>query len=164
MLEYWTSLILAARCSWQAAVVSVPGVDDHTALPGSAAAHREMALALAGAPPTCESALDTVLDGGLQRQMASRSRGNTYRSEAVRLASPAGWMWLGFDVGLGPFADRPLGATQARTRTGASIVAVVRGEQVLPSPPPAQILQGGDVLVVIGTHDGIAGVEQIVRG
>ena len=63
-----------------------------------------------------------------------------------------------------PFAGRPLGATQARTRTGASIVAVVRGEQVVPSPPPAQVLLVGDVLVVIGTHDGIAGVEQIVRG
>jgi TrkA domain protein len=63
-----------------------------------------------------------------------------------------------------PFAGRPLGATQARTRTGASIVAIVRGEKVLPSPPPAQVLQAGDVLVVIGTHDGIAGVEQIVRG
>ena len=57
-------------------------------------------------------ALDTVLDGGLQRQMSSRSHGNTYRSEAVRLASPAGWMWLGFDVGLGPFADRPLSRWQ----------------------------------------------------
>ncbi len=63
-----------------------------------------------------------------------------------------------------PFVGRPLGATRARTRTGASIVAIVRGEQVLASPPPAQVLQGGDVLVVIGTHDGIAGVEQIVQG
>ncbi len=63
-----------------------------------------------------------------------------------------------------PFVGRPLGATRARTRTGASIVAIVRGETVLASPPPAQVLQGGDVLVVIGTHDGIAGVEQIVQG
>jgi TrkA domain protein len=63
-----------------------------------------------------------------------------------------------------PFAGRTLGATRARTRTGASIVAIVRGEKVLASPPPAQVLEAGDVLVVIGTHDGIAGVEQIVRG
>lgn len=53
-------------------------------------------------------ALDGVLGGELQRQLASRSRGSTYRSEAVRLASPAWWMWLGFDVGLGPRADVPL--------------------------------------------------------
>ncbi|MBN0043740.1 cation:proton antiporter regulatory subunit [Streptomyces actuosus] len=63
-----------------------------------------------------------------------------------------------------PFAGRPLGDTRARTRTGASIVAVVRGEQVIPSPGPERVLHPGDVLVVIGTHDGIAAVEQIVRG
>jgi hypothetical protein len=53
-------------------------------------------------------ALDRALGGRLHAQLAGRSRGNTYRSEAVRLASPAPWMWLGFDVGLGPFADVPL--------------------------------------------------------
>ena len=61
-----------------------------------------------------------------------------------------------------PFVDRPLGDTRARTRTGASIVAIVRDDQVLASPGPDEILQAGDVLVVIGTDDGIAGVEEIV--
>jgi TrkA domain protein len=62
----------------------------------------------------------------------------------------------------GPFVDRPLGDTRARTRTGASIVAIVRDEEVLASPGPAELLRAGDVLVVIGTESGIAGVEQIV--
>ncbi|MEW2578021.1 cation:proton antiporter regulatory subunit [Streptomyces syringium] len=62
------------------------------------------------------------------------------------------------------FDGRPLGATRARTRTGASIVAVVRGADVIASPTPQEVLRGGDVLVVIGTHEGIAGVEQIIRG
>nr|WP_281779529.1 DUF4105 domain-containing protein [Lysobacter auxotrophicus] len=53
-------------------------------------------------------ALDRVLDGGLRRQIEGRSHGSTARSEAVRLASPAWWMWLGFDVGLGPSADQPM--------------------------------------------------------
>lgn len=53
-------------------------------------------------------ALDAALGGGLKSQLAGRSRGNTFRSEAVRLASPATWMWLGFDVGLGPSADKPM--------------------------------------------------------
>ena len=52
-------------------------------------------------------ALDTALGGQLKRQLASRSRGNTFRGDAVRLASPAPWMWLGFDLGLGPASDRP---------------------------------------------------------
>src|SRR5690606_12285945 len=53
-------------------------------------------------------ALDQALGGALRSQLAGRSRGNTYRSEAVRLARPAPWMWLGFDLGLGRYADRPL--------------------------------------------------------
>ncbi|WP_115513206.1 MULTISPECIES: DUF4105 domain-containing protein [Xanthomonas] len=52
--------------------------------------------------------LDRAMGGGLKSQLAGRSRGNTFRSEAVRLASPAPWMWLGFDLGLGPYADRSL--------------------------------------------------------
>jgi len=61
-----------------------------------------------------------------------------------------------------PFVGRPLGDTQARSRTCASIVAIVRNDEVLASPSPAEILQARDVLVVIGTEEGIAGVEQIV--
>jgi Domain of unknown function (DUF4105) len=53
-------------------------------------------------------ALDRALDGGLKKQLIVRSQGNTFRSEAVRLASPTLWMWLGFDLGLGPAADAPL--------------------------------------------------------
>lgn len=61
-----------------------------------------------------------------------------------------------------PFVGRPLGDTRARTRTGASIVAIVRDDEVLASPGPAEMLQARDVLIVIGTQDGIAGVEQII--
>lgn len=53
-------------------------------------------------------ALDAAMGGALKPQLAGRSRGNTYRSESVRLASPATWMWLGFDLGLGPSADQPM--------------------------------------------------------
>jgi TrkA domain protein len=61
-----------------------------------------------------------------------------------------------------PFVDRPLGDTRARTRTGASIVAIVRNDDVLASPGPAEILRADDLLVVIGTESGITGVEHIV--
>jgi TrkA domain protein len=61
-----------------------------------------------------------------------------------------------------PFVDHQLGDTQARTRTGASIVAIVRNEEVLASPGPAEILRARDVLIVIGTEEGIAGVERII--
>jgi TrkA domain protein len=62
-----------------------------------------------------------------------------------------------------PFADRPLGDTHARTRTGASIVAIVRDDEVLASPGPADLLRADDVLVVVGTETGIADVVQLVN-
>ena len=52
-------------------------------------------------------AIDRALGGALRSQLQGRSRGNSYRGDAVRLASPAPWMWIGFDIGLGPAADRP---------------------------------------------------------
>lgn len=60
------------------------------------------------------------------------------------------------------YAGRTLGETKTRTRTGASIVAIVRGDTVIASPGPPQPLQAGDVLVVIGTESGITGVEHIL--
>ena len=56
--------------------------------------------------------IDRALAGALRRQLEGRSQGNTYRGEAVRLASPATWMWLGFDIGLGPRSDVPLSRWQ----------------------------------------------------
>jgi hypothetical protein len=47
-------------------VVGVPGLDDHALLPGAPAAEREVALALAGMPPTC-----TTLRGGLLTRLVS---------------------------------------------------------------------------------------------
>ncbi len=61
-----------------------------------------------------------------------------------------------------PYAGRTLGDTRARTRTGASVVALVRGDSVLASPGPDTPLSAGDVLVVIGTESGIAGVQRIL--
>lgn len=53
-------------------------------------------------------ALNRALGGQLKKQIEGRSSGDTYRSEALRLASPEPWMWIAFDVLLGPSADRAL--------------------------------------------------------
>jgi TrkA domain protein len=41
-------------------------------------------------------------------------------------------------------------------------VAIVRNEEVLASPGPAEMLRAQDVLIVIGTEDGLTGVEKII--
>ena len=63
-----------------------------------------------------------------------------------------------------PYAGRTLGDTQARTLTGASIVAVLRGGEVLASPGPDFRFQARDGVVVVGTREGVEGVAQILSG
>jgi len=61
-----------------------------------------------------------------------------------------------------PYDGRTLGDTRARTRTGASIVAVVRDRQVIASPRPDFVFQAADVVVVVGTTEGTAGIAAIL--
>ncbi len=55
-----------------------------------------------------------------------------------------------------------LGATRARTRTGASVVALIHHGDAIASPGPDAPLEGGDVLVVVGTAEAIESLRDIV--
>ncbi|MEJ5888743.1 cation:proton antiporter regulatory subunit [Pseudokineococcus marinus] len=63
-----------------------------------------------------------------------------------------------------PFATGTLGDTEIRTRTGASVVAVVRDGEVTPSPTPDFRFAAGDKVVVVGTDDGVAAVRRRLGG
>lgn len=63
-----------------------------------------------------------------------------------------------------PFDGRVLGDTKARTRTGASIVAIVRDSDIIPSPTPGTPLQRGDTLIAVGTRPGLEKLAQILDG
>ncbi|CRK57995.1 Potassium channel TrkA, possible KefG analog required for KefB activity [Alloactinosynnema sp. L-07] len=62
-----------------------------------------------------------------------------------------------------PFDDRTLGDTALRTRTAVSVVAVVRGGTVHPSPTPDFRFVGGDLLVTVGTTDGLAAAADLLE-
>ena len=62
-----------------------------------------------------------------------------------------------------PFDGGTIGDTQARTRTGVSIVAVLRGDAAHPAPGPAFAVRGGDTLVVVGTPRGIEELADLLR-
>ena len=61
-----------------------------------------------------------------------------------------------------PYDGRPLGDTRARTRTSASIVAVVRDKRIIPSPTPDFTFTAGDYVVVVGTAEGTTAVARIL--
>ncbi|QRP48997.1 cation:proton antiporter regulatory subunit [Amycolatopsis sp. FDAARGOS 1241] len=63
----------------------------------------------------------------------------------------------------GLFDGRTLGDTAMRTRTGVSVVAVARAGQVHPSPAPDFTFTAGDLLVAVGTSDGLDAAAKILK-
>lgn len=59
-------------------------------------------------------------------------------------------------------AGRPLGESEMRTRTGVSIVALLRGETAIPAPGPNDVMLAEDVAVVVGTDEGIDEAARIL--
>ena len=61
-----------------------------------------------------------------------------------------------------PSAGATIADGQLRTRTGASVVAVVRGDDTVPAPEPSFRFEVGDVVVAVGTPSGLAELRAIL--
>jgi TrkA domain protein len=55
---------------------------------------------------------------------------------------------------------RTIGDGELRSRTGASVVAVIRGVDTVPAPGPDHVFAAGDVAVAVGTAEGL----ELLRG
>ena len=62
-----------------------------------------------------------------------------------------------------PAVGRSIGELRIRTRTGASVVAVMRRPNPVPAPEPDFVVQAGDTLMVAGTSDGMDKVRDLLQ-
>ena len=62
-----------------------------------------------------------------------------------------------------PVAGTTLGESRIRTETGASIIAIQRGEETVSNPPPETELEPGDLLVAVGTREEQADLDALVE-
>ena len=70
------------------------------------------------------------------------------------------WLPVGRDS---PVGGSSIAAAGIRQRSGVSVVAVLRGEVTHPAPGPAFRIEAGDMLVVVGTPEGIAAAAGMLR-
>ncbi len=61
-----------------------------------------------------------------------------------------------------PAIGMSIGQGEYRTRTGASIVAVMRDDLSVPAPEPDFAFQAGDVVVAVGTVEGLASLRALL--
>ncbi len=87
----------------------------------------------------------------------------SHHSSSLLSTTPLGLVAERVEVAGGSrWNGRVLGETRMRTETGASVVAVLRRSEAIPSPTPAFRLAGGDVIIVIGTREGVDAAAAIL--
>lgn len=124
---------------------------------------RELLLYEPDDPDTCRSVV--ALDEDDSRTLAEILGGARVEE---RLAELKQWVeglaidWLPVVAGT-PYVGGTIGETGARTRTGTSIVALLRDEEAIPAPGPDERLEAGDTLVVVGTPRGIEDLAVLLR-
>lgn len=71
------------------------------------------------------------------------------------------WLKIGPDSKL---AGKGIAELDIRKNTGASVLAVLRGKQVMANPEPSERIQGGDTVVIAGTADQVNRFLAFARG
>jgi TrkA domain protein len=63
-----------------------------------------------------------------------------------------------------PLAQKSIADGAIRTKTGASIVAVLRGDTSIPGPGPDFTFSVGDVALVVGSVQGVQSAAKLISG
>ena len=71
------------------------------------------------------------------------------------------WLTLEDDS---PLVGKTLGDVPLRTETGASVVAIMRGEQAIPNPDLVTTFESGDTVMIVGTHAQCAAAQTLILG
>lgn len=124
---------------------------------------RELFIAEEDDPDACRESLSLdEEESHILAELLGGSRITAHLAELQQRVEGLAIDWLGLDED-SPYAGGTIGDARVRTRTGVSVVAVVRGEQAFPAPGPAFGLQSRDKLVVVGTPEGIEELTEILR-
>ena len=63
-----------------------------------------------------------------------------------------------------PIIGQTLAEANIRARTGASVIALIRNQQLIANPKSSTVFQAGDLLGLIGESEQIAAAEQLIWG
>ena len=117
--------------------------------------HRELLVYAEDDPDRCEQSLRLDEDEShALAELLGASRVTAAVAELRQSVEGLTIDWVPVRAGSAS-AGSTIGDTQLRQRTGATIVAVARGNETIASPGPDLELVGGDVAVVVGTSESI---------
>lgn len=122
---------------------------------------REIALYDRTDPDSCTTVLH--LDPDDTRTLADLLGGGPLSEAAAGVQRLAGVAidWVPINAGSG-HAGSTIGDARLRTRTGSSVVAVIRGHQTIPAPGPETVLAPDDLVVAVGTPEGLRELRNLL--
>ncbi|MBW3629287.1 MAG: cation:proton antiporter regulatory subunit [Gemmatimonadetes bacterium] len=71
--------------------------------------------------------------------------------------------WIKVDTS-SPMAGQTLEGAAIRQKTGASVMALLRDGKAYPNPQPAERIEAGDTLMVIGSREQVSSFAAVCRG
>ena len=122
---------------------------------------RELAVYDAKDPDDCRAVLHLSADDTVA---LAEALGTSQVSEAVVQAQRLEGLaidWITVEASA-TVVGRTIADGELRTRTGASIVAILRGDATVPAPEPTVAFEAGDVVVAVGTPDGVQRLRDLL--
>jgi len=116
--------------------------------------------------PDADSEQLFSLTGKQARQLGSILEGAYFQPvELDEVEVPLGeaiieWTEVAADA---PVAGETLADANIRQRTGASVLAIQRGDDTIPNPGPDTAIEAGDVLVTLGSREEQASLGELVE-
>ena len=134
---------------------------EHVALLTHRTGRRELAIYDRDDPDVCRTVLHL---SGEDTAALGELLGTSQVSETVRRVQQLkgvaiDWITVEPDS---EAAGETIADAEFRSKTGASVVAIIRGQSTVPAPGPGARLDGGDVIVAVGTPDGLERLRSLL--
>lgn len=137
------------------------GAGERVAVLSHRIGRREIAIYDRADPDSCTTVLHLNPDD--TRTLADLLGGGPLSEAAAGVQRLAGvaidWIPIKADAG---HAGSTIGDARLRTRTGSSVVALIRGDETIPAPGPETVLATDDVVVAVGTPDGLRQLRDLL--
>jgi TrkA domain protein len=127
------------------------------------AGHKDLLVYDRDDPASCGLVLRLEEDDA--RTLGDLLGGDTLNEELAGLQSIPGLTidWVPVR-GTSRCSNSSMGQIGAKRDLGAQVVAVIRGEDTIPSPPDDFVLRDGDTAVAVGTPEGVRTLFELLQG
>jgi TrkA domain protein len=137
------------------------GAGERVAVLSHRTGRREIDLYDRADPDSCTTVLHLNPDD--TRTLADLLGGGPLSEAAAGVQRLAGVAidWVPINAGSG-HAGSTIGDARLRTRTGSSVVAVIRGDETIAAPGPETVLAPDDMVVAVGTPEGLRQLRDLL--